>query len=96
MPRDGGLARMYSGSAWKVVRRRILERDGWTCRLRLPGCEIVATTVDHIVSPRIAPGLFYEATNLRSACGHCNFRRGAIDGNRARAAFAARRPSREW
>ena len=32
------------------IRLAVLERDGWQCRLGLPGCTLLATEVDHIAS----------------------------------------------
>jgi len=44
--------------------------DGVPCAIRLPGCEGVATTVDHIVP--VADGGTDALSNLRPACEHCN------------------------
>lgn len=60
------------GSTWQWRKRRqiILQRDGFRCQLRLPGCTGKATTVDHI-KPK-ADGGGDEATNLVAACARCN------------------------
>lgn len=68
--------RRYSSSAWKKVRRRVLERDGGVCQIRLEGCLGAADQVDHIV-PAEAGGVFYDEVNLRAACRRCNSRRAA-------------------
>jgi 5-methylcytosine-specific restriction endonuclease McrA len=82
-----------SDAAWRVVRLRVLERDGWNCQLRLPGCRGKADEADHIV-PHDRGGAWYDEANLRAACGHCNRARG----NRLRQQYgsANRRPSRNW
>lgn len=55
------------------VRRIVLARDGYRCRLQLAGCTTIATTVDHIVDRGVGGD---GPDNLRAACGPCNFRRG--------------------
>ena len=57
------------------MRALILERDAHRCTLEYPGCEGVATTVDHLV-PRRHGGLDVPA-NLRAACNRCKAKRGA-------------------
>jgi 5-methylcytosine-specific restriction endonuclease McrA len=82
-----------SDAAWRAVRLRVLERDGYRCQIRLPGCLGVATDGDHIV-PRHLGGAWYDEGNVRAACGPCNRARG----NRLRQRYgsANRRPSRNW
>lgn len=72
---DGQPRRGYGTSGWDWQRRRqaVIERDGGLCQLRLEGCRQVATTADHIVSPR--HGGSDEPSNLRAACRPCNERR---------------------
>ena len=60
--------------SWKLLRLRILARDGYACQIKGPGCQDRATEVDHIISiseggPMLAP------QNLRAACRLCNRRR---------------------
>lgn len=52
---------------WAKIRARILARDGHLCQIRLPGCTVAATEVDHI-----HPGDDHHPDNLRAACTHCN------------------------
>jgi 5-methylcytosine-specific restriction endonuclease McrA len=75
---------------WRKIRARVLERDGYQCCLRLPGCTIVATSADHIVALEDG-GLWYAETNLRASCENCNKSRAARRRKRARTI----RPSRE-
>lgn len=58
--------------AWQRLRLTILERDGWICTVRRPGCTIRATQVDHRIPVRIAPELRLDPANLRAVCLHCN------------------------
>ena len=66
------------GAGWERLKARIIERDGATCQLRLPGCTVVATTADHFM-PRSRGGPT-AVSNLRASCVHCNSARG--DGGR--------------
>ncbi len=52
---------------WKRLRQAVLERDGFVCQLRLPGCTGLATQADHIVA-----GDDHSLANLQAACAHCN------------------------
>jgi 5-methylcytosine-specific restriction endonuclease McrA len=80
------------GSAWRRVRRLVLERDGYRCRIGGPGCLVDADQVDHIVSWRVG-GAALDPENLRASCSHCNaVRGGALGGSKP----SVRRPSREW
>lgn len=78
------------GHQWRLVRLRVLERDGWSCQIRGEGCLGRADTVDHIV-PRAHGGPLLDPANLRAACHVCNSAR--------RVAWrppSATGPSREW
>lgn len=81
--------RLY-GAAWRKLRLRILARDGYECKIRLPGCTVKATQVDHII-PLEQGGAVLDPSNVRAACGFCNASR-AAGGRVARKT----RPSREW
>ncbi len=61
-------------SVAQKVRAQVLERDGYRCQLRFPGCLELATEVDHIV-PRAAGGAIFDAANLRAVCRRCHDRR---------------------
>lgn len=56
---------------WQQTRLRVMERDEWRCRVRLPGCKGQATDADHIV-PVADGGDRWDLGNLRAACGFCN------------------------
>ncbi len=53
------------------LRLTIYARDGNECRIRLPGCIIRPTELDHIISPEWG-GAWWDPSNLRAACGNCN------------------------
>jgi 5-methylcytosine-specific restriction endonuclease McrA len=84
--------RFYSHRRWRTIRLAVLERDGWVCKIRAPGCTVVAEHVDHIV-PRRLNGAAYDPRNLRAACAKCNL-------GRPDPRLGLRRPvsspSREW
>lgn len=63
---------------WRRVRRRVLERDGYVCQLRLPGCEGRASECHHRYG-RLRPGQplgpdDYDPSVLQAACRNCNRR----------------------
>lgn len=66
-------ARLHT-QAWRRVRARVLDRDGWACQIKAPGCTIVATTVDHVTA-RSDGGAVFDPGNLRAACADCNYSR---------------------
>jgi 5-methylcytosine-specific restriction endonuclease McrA len=59
-----------STSQWRKIRKRILERDGYTCQ----ACGGEANSVDHIV-PRALNGGDDE-WNLQALCTPCNSAKG--------------------
>lgn len=65
---------MSIGGGHERLRRVVLERDGWVCQMKLPGCTTVATEANHI-KHRAAGGL-NAIWNYEAACRHCN----AVDG----------------
>jgi hypothetical protein len=67
----------YSTAAWQRLRRAVLERDGYACRIEGPRCRGHATTAHHIVPSSQAPHLFWEPSKLAAACGRCNYGDGA-------------------
>ncbi len=83
------MKRPYDSKQWRDLRVRVLERDGYVCRL----CGGKADAVDHIISWREAPMLAFSDEHCRAVCTACNTRRA----NRSqRARVGERRPSREW
>jgi 5-methylcytosine-specific restriction endonuclease McrA len=64
---EGGSTR-----AWRRTRARVLARDGYTCRLRLPGCTGKATHVHHTLGKAHGD----SEAQLVSACAHCNLKVG--------------------
>lgn len=52
-------------------RRRILERDNWTCHY----CGAQAVTEDHLIP--LTKGGSEDDSNLVAACGPCNFSKGS-------------------
>lgn len=78
-------ARVYDSTSWRRLRVAILKRDNHQCQVRLAGCSVVATSVDHIRPVHLSPELALEPFNCRAACGHCNSVLGARYGNALRA-----------
>lgn len=62
------------GNAFEPTRQAVLARDGYVCQLKLDGCTITATHVDHIVP--FADGGSDDMTNLQAACAPCNLKKG--------------------
>lgn len=61
----------YTEPRWKIVRPQILERDQWTCQLKLTRCRTRATAVDDIEDWRDG-GSWFDPSNLQAACVSCN------------------------
>jgi hypothetical protein len=61
----------FRGPQWTRVRREILERDEYRCRVHGPHCKGRATEVDHIIPWRDG-GAWFDPANLRAACDWCN------------------------
>ena len=61
---------------WRLLRRRILERDGWRCR----ACGRAAGRfeVDHVQSIH-AGGEWWDESNLQLLCRPCHFRKSAAE-----------------
>ncbi|HWO71207.1 MAG TPA: HNH endonuclease signature motif containing protein [Actinomycetota bacterium] len=97
MPRKGtpphDRSRLFSTPRWRKLREFVLERDGWRCQIRLPGCEGEAREVDHI-RPLELGGPAWDPGNLRAACSYCNRSRGASLLGRLRAQALAREKGR--
>jgi hypothetical protein len=63
----------YSGP-WRKIRLQILDRDGYLCQIKSPGCTGTATQVDHII-PASQNGAWFDPANLRASCANCNNQR---------------------
>ena len=64
----------YNGPWQRTIRPAILERDRYICQVRLEGCTVKATHVDHII-PWRQGGAAWDHANLRAACESCNLKR---------------------
>jgi HNH endonuclease len=69
--------RRYSTAAWQRLRREVLARDGYACRIQGPRCQARANTVHHILPSSTHPHLFWDPSNLRAACSRCNYGHGS-------------------
>lgn len=65
------------GTKWRAQRKRVLDRDGWTCAY----CNVVliesatasnGATVDHIEPIVLDPDRTYADAELVAACRRCN------------------------
>lgn len=74
--------RIYDSPAWRTVRRAVLERDRYVCRIGGPRCTKAATQVDHIVAVSKG-GAPFDMGNLRASCQPCNGRLGGQLGHTA-------------
>jgi len=62
---------------WKVIRLRVLARDGWICTYCNKDLKGGDATVDHITS-RKTGGDMWDMDNLTSACKACNSAKGTL------------------
>lgn len=63
-----------STRAWRVLRARVLARDGYLCRLKLAGvCTTAATHVHHTLGKAITGD---DPDYLVAACAPCNLKTG--------------------
>lgn len=75
----------YADPRWRAIRLEVLERDAWSCHLRLGRCKGRATAVDHLDDWRDG-GAWFDPRNLAAACTSCNTaKRNARVAERARA-----------
>lgn len=84
----------YVGRRWRTVRRQVLVRDAYVCKIGLPGCRGVADSVDHRIELEDG-GAALDLSNLQAACLSCN----VAKGNKARGARKRGREAgtvREW
>ena len=79
----------YDGS-WRVIRKQVLERDGYRCQLRYADiCLGGASQVDHIVQPEAGGTNALE--NLWAVCVRCHARRTGRQGAFAKQRLAQRK-----
>ena len=63
------------GTAWKAQRKRVLDRDGWTCTFCTAHLEGDDATVDHVEPIALDPTRTYRDDDLVAACRTCNGRK---------------------
>jgi 5-methylcytosine-specific restriction protein A len=87
-------ANLYAyGGSWQVIRKKVLERDGYQCQLRYADiCVGRASECDHIVQPEA--GGSNDLANLRAVCVRCHARRTGRQGALAKQRAAERRNPR--
>ncbi|MBO0744738.1 MAG: HNH endonuclease [Candidatus Dormibacteraeota bacterium] len=68
---DGAFAagRRELPADWPERRQAVLARDGHACRLRLPGCTVLANDVHHVGARDD-----HSVQNLQAVCSHCHRR----------------------
>lgn len=70
------MSRSWKGGstrAWRRTRATVLLRDGYRCKLQLPGCTGTATHAHHTLG-RATTG--DDPTYIVAACEHCNLATG--------------------
>lgn len=86
-------SKVTSTRAWKRLRRQVLQRDQYQCKLRIPGiCIGHATQVDHTISTA-AGGAELDPNNCASSCQPCNAWKASQEGAAARRRKRAQRPT---
>lgn len=84
-----------STTAWRKLRRYVLDRDGWACKV--PGCDRAATTVGHLDARVDGGPLLADPDRLRAECGPHNYAGGAAITNAKRRTVAdLRRRGWSW
>ena len=69
----------YGSKRWRMLRRRVLERDGWRCRTCGKAGRL---EVDHVI-PIADGGDWWAVGNLQALCRRCHIAKTAAE-NRAR------------
>lgn len=64
---------------WIDLRRKVLRRDRYRCKIGIPGCLGTATEVDHIIR-----GDDHSLGNLRAVCGNCHKQKTQAEATQAR------------
>jgi 5-methylcytosine-specific restriction endonuclease McrA len=78
---------------WRATRLAVLERDGYVCQVRLPGCRRVATEAHHLDDFALH-GAGMDPARLVASCARCNRVLGGRLGRRLQ--LQAARSSRAW
>lgn len=80
MDMQRGTDRRYHTKRWQRVRLRVLNRDGWTCRV-VAGCPMQASVADHVIPvyEGMPDAQFFGPDNLRAACRNHNLARGLTE-----------------
>lgn len=76
MPRPRKTDGYSRGRPWRRLVAVVI-REEPICWLRFKGCTIASSTGDHVIPVKIAPHLALTRSNIRGACAHCNYTRGA-------------------
>ena len=64
------------GADWDAQRKRVLDRDGWTCQNCAKPLVGADATVDHTDPISLDPTHTYSDDELRALCRSCNGRKG--------------------
>jgi 5-methylcytosine-specific restriction endonuclease McrA len=84
---EGSDRRSRLPSDWaSAIVPRILQRDGYRCRIGYDGCTGTATEVDHI-----RRGDDHSNVNLQAACSWCHGKKSSAEGNAARRRWSSKR-----
>lgn len=67
--------RLRETKRWRIVRNRVLQRDGYICRL----CSRFGEYVDHINPAEEFPSLFWDEGNLQTLCASCHGKKTAAE-----------------
>jgi 5-methylcytosine-specific restriction endonuclease McrA len=80
------MRRVYDTREWRRRSKACLQRDGYWCQIRLPGCTGRATVADHIVEMQQGGDRLPPLEGLQAACRHCNTaKKNIVQARRARA-----------
>lgn len=68
-----------SSRRWRRTRAYVLARDGYTCQLRLPGCEGAAPLEGGHVHHLRGKATGDDPAQLVASCAPCNLQAGQVD-----------------
>ena len=88
----------YGSRRWRLLRRRIFDRDGWRCQGMVSAKDRCSKAgrleCDHVLAVHKG-GEFWEPSNLQALCRPCHFAKSARENSRRKhALMPAHR--REW